>query len=310
MIWLGLALIALGVALWPFRRERNRPEMDEAARSTAPGQFIKLVDGITHYEWFGPSQGPVVVCVHGLTTPSFVWKGIAPLLGALEYRVLIYDLYGRGYSDRPAGQQDSAFFLRQLNELLDRQGVTGDLTMFGYSMGGAIVTSFAAANPERIRQLVLLAPAGIRMPKLGWRARLGLRRGVGDWLMLLTYPSIHRKGTEEERDLPTTVPDIVELQQRELEFKGFVPAVLSSFRGLLSEPFDQRHRRIAEANTPVLTVLGEEDPLIPPSVADALFALNQGAKIEIIRGAGHGLPYTHTDEVMAHLRDFLNPKEH
>lgn len=305
MIWLGLAAITIGVAMWPFWRERNRLVMDATARANATGQFVKLSDGMTHYEWIGQPDGPIAICVHGLTTPSFVWKGLAPALGALGYRVLIYDLYGRGYSDRPAGLQDSTFFLRQLNELLDSQEVTGDLTVFGYSMGGAVATCFAAAHPERMREMVLLAPAGLRLPQLGWRARLGLRRGIGDWLMLLTYPAIRRKSVEDERALPTTVPDIFDLQERELSYRGFVPAVLSSFRGLLAESFEWRHRNIADAQIPLLTILGGRDPLIPPSLAGRLIEWNRMAQVEIVADAGHGLPYTHNDDIMKHLRGFL-----
>ena len=243
--------------------------------------------------------------MHGLTTPSFVWDGLAKELADLGYRVLVYDLYGRGYSDRPKGKQTETFFLRQLNELLAAQEVEDTFTVFGYSMGGAIATCFAAAHPERVRELVLLAPAGVRTPKLGWRARLGLWPLVGDWMMRLVYPAMHRKGTEEERNLPTTVPNIVDLQQRELDYQGFTPAVLSSFRGILSENLEPHHRKIAKERIPVLAVLGADDPLIPPSVAGPLVEWHRLARVEVVEGAGHGLPYTHTAEVAEHLRDFL-----
>lgn len=82
-------------------------------------------------------RGPVAVCVHGLTTPSFVWHGLARGLATFGYRVLIYDLYGRGYSDRAPGHQDQAYFLQQLNDLLEDQQIKGDITLLGYSMGGA-----------------------------------------------------------------------------------------------------------------------------------------------------------------------------
>lgn len=72
--------------------------------------------------------------------------------------MLTYDLYGRGCSDQPAGKQDRAFFLTQPEELLQDQEVEDDFTLIGYSMGGAI--AFAAAHPARLRELILLAPAG------------------------------------------------------------------------------------------------------------------------------------------------------
>jgi len=305
MIWLGLALVLAGVAIWPFRKERQRNLMDAEARKGAPGQFAQLSQGLTHYRWFGPEDGPVAVCVHGLTTPSYVWEGLAPHLVEMGYRVLTYDHYGRGYSDRPKGLQDRAFFLRQFDDLLADQQVTGDLTLIGYSMGGAVVTAVASDRRDKIKHLALIAPAGIRLPKLGWQAQLGRRPWVGDWLTLLTYPAIHRKGVEAERGLPSSVPGIVDKQLAELDYQGFTPAVLSSFRGLLSEDLHPDHRKIAEMGTPVLAVLGGDDPLIPPTVAPILRALNSAAKIDVIEGAGHGLTYTHTDALAQRLRAFL-----
>jgi pimeloyl-ACP methyl ester carboxylesterase len=67
---------------------------------------------------------------------------------AKGHRVLTYDLYGRGYSDRPGGEQDARFFIRQLEDLLEHQGVTQPVTLLGYSMGGAIGAAFAAKHPR------------------------------------------------------------------------------------------------------------------------------------------------------------------
>jgi pimeloyl-ACP methyl ester carboxylesterase len=52
-----------------------------------------------------------------------------------------------------------------LKALLADQDVSGDLTLLGYSMGGSVITAFAAAQPERIKHLILLAPAGIDLTK-------------------------------------------------------------------------------------------------------------------------------------------------
>lgn len=150
MIWALLAIVVF-IALWPFVREMRKPEMTDRWREDAPGSFVTLSQGVAHYDWIGPVRGPVAVCVHGLTTPSFVWGGLAQGLAAMGFRVLVDDLYGRGYSDRPKGKQDKAFFVAQLEELLAHQEVEADFTLFGYSMGGSIATAFAAKHPARVR---------------------------------------------------------------------------------------------------------------------------------------------------------------
>ena len=105
MFWFFLLLLLVsvaGVAFWPFYQESRRPRMNEATRRAAPGAFAELPRGQTHYQWLGAARGPVAVCVHGLTTPSFVWGPIAAGLGRLGFRVLVYDLYGRGLFGPPA----------------------------------------------------------------------------------------------------------------------------------------------------------------------------------------------------------------
>lgn len=304
MNWI-LALAAAVLAA-PFLREALRPRMGAKARQSAPGNFADLSQGGTHYLWQGPADGPVAVLVHGLTTPSFVWQGVAGALSDRGYRVLSYDLYGRGFSDRPGGAQDRAFFLRQLEDLLADQGVTDGFTLVGYSMGGSISAAFAAAHPGRVARLILLAPAGTE-PLLDPVARFVRAIPVlGDWLMLVRFPAAHRKGTEAERDLPTSVPGIVDLQQAELRWRGFIPAVLSSLRHMLSGPQQAEHRAIAAAGLPVLAVWGAEDRVIPIRAKAALEGWNPDMRHTVIGGAGHGVTYTHTGEVMAAIDGFLS----
>ena len=303
MIWLLLILIAILVI--PVITERLRNPMDEDARRKAPGQFATLSQGITHYEWLGPQRGPVAVCIHGLTTPSFVWRGVARGLALMGFRVLVYDLFGRGYSDRPSGPQDSAFFLRQLNDLLEREGVGDDITVIGYSMGGAIATAFAATSPGRVRQLILLAPAG--MGSIAGKLTSFIIRTplVGDWLMLALYPTQLRRGLRAERDVPTSVEEIGRMQDAELDWRGFVPAVLSSLRGMLSEVRKSDHERLQRAGIPVLAIWGSVDTVIPLAAVGTLTKWNRKTRQEVISGAGHGLPYTHTDDVLHHIREFI-----
>ncbi len=307
---IAFLILLLVIIAVPLIIEARRKPMDASARAGATGNFTTLSQGVTHYEWLGPIRGPVAVCVHGLTIPSFVWLGLARGLANLGFRVLIYDLYGRGYSDRVPGRQDQAFFLQQLNDLLNDQQVKGDITLFGYSMGGAIATTYAASRPDRIRQLVLLAPAGTGFSAnrlIRFIARTPL---IGDWLMLALFSRQHRKHCEAERDMPSSVENITGLQLNELRFRGFIPAILASMRGLLTRPLKEEHKIIHRAGIPVLAIWGRQDTVIPLTAMGTLAEWSRDARQDVIEGAGHGLTYTHTREVLASLsgslRDGLN----
>ena len=298
MIWVLICLLVLGVAAAPYAAERRRLVMDDTARADAPGAFIDLKHGRTHYRYFGPQSAPLAVCVHGLTTPSFVFEALAEGLVAKGYRVLVYDHYGRGFSDRPTAAQDREFFVSHLDELLNALGEHEKFLLIGYSMGGAVAAAYTAAFPQRVQQLMLLAPAGMGH-ELGPLAKfIWMVPAIGDWLFMAGYGRSHRKGTEKERALRSAVPFVVDRQQRELQYRGFLPAVLSSLRHGLRTRAKSDHETIQAAGSKVLAVWGAEDDVIPLSCKEKLARWNPEATQVVVPDVGHSLPYTQPEAVL------------
>ena len=114
MLWFSTLLLPfLGIGAYPFVREALRPDVATAREKTKrAGQIAALPSGKTWYSWHGLQDGPVAVCVHGLSTPAFVWGAVVDILVAQGFRVLTYDLYGRGLSDRAPGEPVSYTHLR------------------------------------------------------------------------------------------------------------------------------------------------------------------------------------------------------
>ncbi len=300
MMW--SLVILLGLAAIPLTIEWMRDGVSEKKRRAASGKFALLSQGITHYEWLGPERGPVAVCIHGLSTSSYVWRGMAKGLALMGFRVLVYDHYGRGISDNVWGRQDAGFFLQQLTDLLAHEQVDEPLTVLGYSMGGAIAAHFAATYPGKVKQLILLAPAGMHDIAGG---KVAIARDwpvIGDWLFLLVYPRILRKGLRAEAHLPGSVDRINAMQHAETDRRGYFPAILSSLRGVLRHKTKEQHLAIAAAGVPVLAVWGQDDDVIPLTSKDRLAKWNPQARQIVVPGAGHGLTYTHTDQVLDALR--------
>lgn len=298
MIWVLICLLVLGVAAAPYAAERRRLMMDDDARADAPGAFIDLKHGRTHYRYFGPQSAPLAVCVHGLTTPSFVFEALADGLVAKGYRVLVYDHYGRGFSDRPNAAQDREFFVSHLDELLNALGEHEKFLLIGYSMGGAVAAAYTAAFAQRVRNLVLVAPAGMGH-QLGPLANfIRVMPGIGDWLFMAGYGRSHRKGTEKERALHSAVPFVVDRQQRELQYRGFLPSVLSSLRNGLRAQAKADHQSIHEAGTKVVAIWGAADDVIPLDCKDKMAGWNPAAEQVVVPDEGHSLPYTHPDAVL------------
>lgn len=290
----GAAALALGGTYLGARLNRRRVE---DLRSQMPGRLVPLSQGLTHAEWHGPEGGPVLVCVHGLSTPSFVWGPLLPHLTGLGYRVLTYDLYGRGYSDRPTGRQNADFFLRQLQDLLDAEGVSDPFTLMGYSMGGSISAAFTAAHPERVSRLILLAPAGLGLALGRFSDIVAKSPLVGDWMMEVLGARKLRGGYGEGDGSDTVADAITKRALDELAVEGTLRAILSAQRGILSDDQSGLHSRIAQSDLPVTAIWGAEDTVIPLSSRDRLAELNPAATQVTVSQADHRLTYTHAEQV-------------
>lgn len=100
-----------------------------------------------------PTPRGTVVAIHGLTANHTCWDALAAVL-APEFRVIVYDLRGRGDSDKPARGYSLADHARDLVGVLDHFGLSRAHVM-GHSLGAHIGVWFAAHYPERLDKLVL-----------------------------------------------------------------------------------------------------------------------------------------------------------
>ncbi|KAJ7260477.1 Alpha/Beta hydrolase protein [Mycena haematopus] len=126
------------------------------------GAYVDLPMGRTRYWLVGPENGKKIVLIHGLSVPALIWGPIVPPLIAAGHRVLLYDLYGRGYSAAPVGAAyDTQLYVTQLALLLQHLGWE-KTRVGGVSMGGAIAAAFVATFPALVeREIVLVACAGL-----------------------------------------------------------------------------------------------------------------------------------------------------
>ena len=73
-------LLALGAS-----RDPQDADLDDATRAEAPGLFVALPDGRTHYDIAGPDTARAVVLIHGFSVPYYIWDSTAVRLSdALE----------------------------------------------------------------------------------------------------------------------------------------------------------------------------------------------------------------------------------
>ena len=83
------------------------------------GDFTKTTHGYVHYEKISSGNSPYIILIHGYSSPMEIWDFQVPVLKDSGFNILRYDLFGRGFSDRPDVEYslDLALFLSFLNLL-------------------------------------------------------------------------------------------------------------------------------------------------------------------------------------------------
>jgi len=287
---------------FPFRGEPL--SLDETTREGLPGSFVKLPDGVVHYEMAGPPDGPVVVLIHGFSVPYYIWD---PTFGALAdagLRVLRYDLYGRGYSDRPDVVYDEEIFDRQLLHLLPALDVGEPVAPIGLSMGGPIAVLFAERHPEMVRKLCLIDPAGFPM-RVSATAKLIFAPILGELVLSLFGDQLLVAGLANDLYRPANHPEYMEQYRAQMRYKGFKRAILSTGRHMPMGEMAASYERVGRQGRPVLLIWGREDRTLPFETHKRVLQAIPNAEFHAIEEAGHIPHYERPEAVNPLLIEFL-----
>ena len=103
--------------------------------------YSKSPFGQTHYQIIGRRNGPKLVFIHGITATASVFSGFIQGLADAGFQVLIYDLFGRGFSDAPATQYNDSLYVSQLYFLCNDLGWES-FHLCGLSLGGGKYLAF------------------------------------------------------------------------------------------------------------------------------------------------------------------------
>jgi pimeloyl-ACP methyl ester carboxylesterase len=300
----GIGMIVLCLLISYSLTDQEKITLNDTVRAALPGQFVNLPLGVVHYELAGPENAPTVVLVHGFSVPYYIWDPTFEALTQAGYRVLRYDLYGRGFSDRPEKTYDLDLFITQLEELLPALNIQGPVDLAGLSMGGPIVASFANHHPDQVRSLILVDP---EVAPVSTRRIFPLNIPlIGEYLMTVYVAPVELPKTQSDDFYrPDRFPDWEAMYRVQLQYKGFRQAILSTIR--LQPRMDSlgEYGAVARQNFPILLIWGREDKTVSSADIQQLVKLIPGIELHIIEEAGHIPQYERPEAVDPLLVEFL-----
>jgi pimeloyl-ACP methyl ester carboxylesterase len=219
----------------------------------------------------GDPSAPPIVFFHGAGT-FHGWAFAHPW--CTQFRVLVPYHPGFGESGDIEGLHDIHDLVLHYIELFDQLGLTSDVNLVGFSLGGLVAARFAIEQKHRLRRLVLVAPAGLRVPGVE----------VDDLFRIppeeLTGRLVHRMETILPH-LPSDPHDVDFIVDRYRETR--TTAIM-----MWDHPYDRVLRRwLGRVDIPTLVVWGEEDRLLPAELAPAWAALLPKGTVATFPDAGH-----------------------
>jgi 2-hydroxymuconate-semialdehyde hydrolase len=267
---------------------RLEPEGRAAAPSSEETSFLKTRSGRVHVLDVG--EGEVILLTHGSGRSVADWQeGLAERL-ATDHRVVAFDNYGFGLSDRNHGlSYGNALWARQALDVLDALGVERAVVV-GHSAGGVVAAMLAADHPERIRGAVFVGHGLVMDPA----QLVPLVPGVGElWVARMTvfgdcFSERHRARQEAAYRIRGTRAALLTFIRRQYTIDGL---------RLVTGTYE-------DIEVPVLQVHGSRDDSIPVEAAQRLTRRIGDARLVVVEGASHDVHVVAPDRLAREIRGF------
>lgn len=245
-------------------------------------------------------MGTPIIFLHAFPLNRTMWRGqIMALLNEQRYRLVALDFRGFGESDTGVGVTTMEQLADDVIGLMDNLGMQQAI-LCGLSMGGYV--SFAAQRkyPQRINGLILAdtKPEADNGEVQANREKVALQaETVGT--SVIADAQIPRLITEQTRKQH---PEVEMLLRRMIEATSAAGLAAAS-RGM-GQRLDSNDVLVS-IDCPTLVIVGEQDGITPPTIAQSYAAKIAGAQCVVIPQAGHLSNLEQPELFLEAVRSFL-----
>ena len=232
-----------------------------------------------------------MVLIHGFASSTLVWSKVFLNLAASGFRVIAPDMLGYGYSGKPRhGEYTIAGQARLITGLLDRLRIKR-AHVVGSSYGGAVAATVALDYPNRVDNLVLVAPVNNNRPLEYRLMKVVGAPLVGDVVspLLIGSRRLLRMRMKKVYDRHAWVLDErrVDARHQPLRAAGTQRAIIRTVRRWDAERISRDARLIRQ---PTLLLWGENDIEIPLADGERLHNNIRESRLIVFSNCGH-LPH-------------------
>lgn len=264
------------------------------------GAYVQAGPIRMHYLEYGDRAGEPVVFLHGSGPGNSAWANFRlnkDAFAVAGFRVLMPDMVGFGYTDKPLDMGDYTLdlFVETLMAGLKQMGVS-KCSFVGNSLGGGVAIQIALKYPEFVDKLILMGPGCLEEQDAYWTMpgiakmmdanKAGMSKKVqGDVMRLFTYDPKH-----VTQDLIDMRWAIAQDQPKEVLTTMKTPELGS---------------RMSELTCPILTFWGRQDEFMPPQGKAKCIEANERSRLIEVNACGHWVMIEHSRMFNAASIDFL-----
>ncbi|KRO28444.1 MAG: alpha/beta hydrolase [Nitrosopumilus sp. BACL13 MAG-121220-bin23] len=258
-------------------------------------KFVDIDGNKIRYFESGSSKKTLVL-VHGLGASSERWQYVVPLF-EIDFHVIVLDLVGFGYSDKPLADYTIDFFSNFLEKFLISLGIK-KTSIVGSSLGGQIAAEYTSSHPQSVDKLILVSPSGIMKQSTF---------ALDAYVMAALYPNEQSAKNAFEimdgsgKKIPMNIINgfVTRMKLPNAKF-----AFMSTLLGLKNSKLITK--KLENISSPTLIIWGSDDPVIPVNFADDFVSSINNCTLYEMNKCGH-TPYVQEPELFAsRVLEFLN----
>ena len=259
-----------------------------------------------YYEDHGAGQ-PVVL-IHGYPLSGRGWDKQVPALLGAGYRVITYDRRGFGKSSQPTAGYDYDTFAADLSTLLEYLDLR-DAVLVGHSMGTGEVTRYLGRyGSARVAKGVLVAPIPpylLQTPDNPDGVPQSLFDGFAAAARADT-PAWMKGFLDNFYNMDTLRGTLVSDQAFQTSWNLAVTASATAAVACIGTWTTDFRADLPEIDVPILVIQGDADHVLPlDKTGRRLPGLIKDARLVVIAGGPHAIPWTHADQVNTALLAFV-----
>ncbi len=255
--------------------------------------------------WRELGHGEPLLLVHGITTWSFIWEGLMPLL-ATRYHVVALDLLGCGDSDKPL---DLSYALKdhalRIKRFIDVLGL-GPLHYVGHDLGGGIGQILAVRHPGLFLDLSLVNSVAhdfwpvqpiiaMRTPIVRELAMASL--DMGSFRLIIKRALYHKELLTDE---------LLQKFRKPLGTAEGRKAFLHFAHCLNNRDLVEIEAELRSLDIPVLVVRGQVDPYLSAAISARLVSELPNARLVLVPTGGHYLMLDEPELLAKELLAFID----